>query len=1234
MLVSRSFLPEPLHASIAEKMMLHGSKYASKVEEVIVPMNPGPKFCEAFSGVRKLHFSNPNAWYFNEIRTGQFPHLKKVTFQESKKISVAAVGRNSRPLSTELESGFMEAGGVGQVIGNLNLNLNQSDISLESERVLGSDEGLKKEENSQIEEKSNKSEGEKVEEGGPIIILTSSSSPTTRATNQPTSGQTFSSQESSSSASEPQQQSSSASESQQQSASASQQQQQSSSASQSSSQSSPQEQQQLPPSSPQLTSPQKQQTSLSSQPSSSQLASSPSTADSAIVIVDPSHDIDEQVRKAKQSLKSTHVNQAQLAFAETQAAGTQKLLVMDRPSLDPSTGSVFAQEIEDIVIYGSGRPDSSVERPVLESLLVNLPNLRSLEIWSVRQHPEAFVRFRGTNLRRLRLFGGFMSSSVSYALHHVLSSCPELEELEITSRALVGWNDADNFDLASRLLIAHPNLSKLRIAHSFAKPVKFLLPKLTRLVLEAPQRNFISLGKSPVLQKLSIQATPNVLANLFLQCPPCLISANIVLVPGAAPLEADSSILRLRGTETPPVIHSPSINHSMGIRTAMDDFNLPSRSKRGEEKAKDESSSGAIGSNGSTGSIGSNTSSDPNVDEKSVRFAKSTTMTPTFAVDFDSSGESSGEGSDPRSALSGSHTLSQPSSSSSSSSQIKTSSSSNNNNKSNRHRSVPRHVHRASLGAHLQKLPRAIDNSSKRSTSMVFHQGNTPANGSDKNGGDSSFSLSPSFQDYEITLRIESSSLKKLDLRIQTDKSSWPRLRGVQLVAPNLDSLTLQLHPSIECSVPIDLTCPKLSTLSTCLHPSIIHEVLPEPEIRFPHLKNFYLTLQDQDVLPIVPIMKNLSRWIFKGVFELGLSNISILTGLQIDGKKIRSLVLENLHTVPLFLLENLDDHLPLLEHLELKSPETEELVEEMDPTRSHHHHHGEPDESLGPIGGGNRGVGNADDSKRGEEISSSTGKAAQPKSSSPFNEDDDDEHHENNDKSRHRLQKSSASSTNASSSPSPPPPDDDDEDDDDDFPSSANPHKHSAQHIPSGHVANGVDVENPYYMQEEYRRMCPQDKIIFKSKSLSSLVCTLELVSHPEFICPNLRHLVYLQQESDKDLNVHSIFRSCPKIEKAYLGSASLTSCHISAPHLLRLKCVFGFVQPTWSLNTPLLERLKILRIRETPMPLRLTLTHATCPSLKRVTLCGVSLDSYSYNRLPETALVEELLISSKLDD
>lgn len=1118
-LVSRSFLPEPLHASIVEKMLIHGSKYSSVVEEVIVPMTPSANFSESFPAIRKLHFSTPNAGYFNTIRTGQFPCLKKVTFQDSSAISTAMLSKNAKVNPPEIESPS-SALGARQVIGQLDSN--------------------------------------------PPQIISSDQVKAQEATSKLTEGE-----------------------------------------------------------------------------------------------------IDEQVRKAKQSQKSTHVNKAQLAFAETQAAGLQKILIFERPVVSSADGAVFAQEIEDIVIYGSGEENSSVERQVLESLLANLKNLRSLEVWSTRQHPEAFVKFRGEKLRRLRLFGGLMSSSVSYALHHVLTSCPELEELEITSRAMVSWNEADNFDLASRLLIAHPRLTKLRLAHSFAKPVKFLLPMLTRLALEAPQRNFISLGKSPLLQKLSIQATPAVLANLFLRSPNALSSASIVIIPGVAPLEADSSILRLRGPETPPVIPSPSpssyiISSSSGGARSVDDMNLPSmmqerEERRSEENKKDQdddedderdgmdgrshgmshdkssspshhhtasrgspskrsshpsssstvrieredsgfeadinndddaedeeragkkkttfsspppqASSGSdvisdsvVGTNpsnitSSNNAITSSNTTSNNIATSTSSKRSSVSFKPLVSLlDFDS-GDSSGEGSDAKNSA---YQQQQQ--------QVQLQQSSSPHKKHLRHRSVPRHLHRASLGAHLQKLPRDIDGNIKRSTSMVFGNKNEDLN-DDKN----EFAFS-SLQEHELTLRIESPSLKKLDLRIQTDKTSWPRLREVQIAAPSLDILTLQLHPSINCTVPLDLVCPQLTTLSTCLHPSVVHELLPEPEIRFPNLRNLYLTLQDQDVLPIVPIMKNLSEWIFKGITEIGLSNVSILTGLKMDGKTLRSLVLENLHTVPLFLLENLDEHLPVLEHLELKAPETEDVTVENEGEEEDDDDDDEKNQTRS-TSARNDGNGDEDDSMRGSSAVRGPG-------------------------------------------------------------ASGLSDLHRGNQIPSGHIVSSNDDENPYYMQEEYRRMCPQERIVLKSKSLSSLVCTLELAHHPELICPNLRHLVYLQQESDKDLNVHLLFRSCPKIEKAYLGAASLTSCHISAPSLLRLKCVFGFVQPTWSLNTPLLERLKILRVRESPSPLRLTLTHATCPELKRVTLCGVSLDSYSYNRLPPTTLVEELLISSKLDE
>lgn len=1102
-LVSRSFLPEPLHASIVEKMMLHGSSYASMVEEVIVPMNPGDKFSEHFTGIRKMHFSNPNAWYFNTIRTGQFPKLKKVTFQESKAISVAIVGRKAKE-ETSLETMVNHPTKITPINGS-------TSPIFSSHSQEETTEGAKK-----------KVVGPMVEvrlESGVLAL------PPQTKSEEPTHGDHQSSSSSSSPIKSIQDEES-------------HEQGQGSiglSLEPPGGKHSQSHDSNLPP--PSITTEPSSTPHASPSPQSHPPASNSLSPTSISLAED---DLDEQVRKAKQSQKSTRVNQAQLAFAESQAAGTQKIVIMERPVVNPSVGAVFAQEIEDIVIYGSGDEESSVERPILESLLENLPNLRSLEIWSARQHPEVFVKFHGPKLRRLRLFGGLMSSSVSFVLHHVLTSCPELEELEITSRAMVGWNDADNFDLASRLLIVHPHLAKLRLAHSFAKPVKFLLPRLTRLVLEGPQRNFISVGKSPLLQKLSIQATPAVLANLFLRSPACLTSASIVLIPGMAPPEADSSILKLRGpySDTPPVLAlSPSglilppptgsLVPKGGLRSSADDINVTISSS-------------------TTKSVSSSNSTDEH--RQSVKFNPSGTS----AIDFDS-GDSSGEGSSSEKEV----TMNSPS------------------KKSNRHRSVPRHVHRASLGAHLQKLTRAIDNPSKRSSSMVFGSKETPSNDQTL-----PYTLSP-LQEHEITLRIESSSIKKLDIRIQTDKRSWPRLREVQIVTPSLDSLTLQLLPSLECAVPLDLRCPQLVTLSTCLHPSVIHEVLPEPEIRFPQLRNFYLTLQDQDVLPIVPILKNLSQWIFDNLIEVGLSNISILTnGLKMDGKKLRSLVLENLHTVPLFLLENLEEHLPVLEHLELKAPETEN-----EKSSSSGHEDDEEDEEEDHGGLGRR---------RSSDHKSST---ARGRRGSRLTESVDEE--------------------DETLSPR----------------SAANVNSHHPAAVGDGSNDDQRD-ENPYYMQEEYRRMCPQERIVLKSKTLSSFVCTLELSHHPEILCPNLRHLVYLQQECTVDLNVHSIFRACPKLEKAYLGAASLTSCHFSAPALLRLKCVFGFVQPTWSLNTPLLERLKILRIRETPYPLRLTLTHATCPNLKRVTLCGVSLDSYSYNRLPQTTLVEELLISSKLDD
>lgn len=1164
-LVSTSFLPLPLHASMVEKMLEFGSKYSSKVEEVIVPISPGLKFAEEFKGVRKLHFSNPNAWYFNTIKSGQFPNLKKVSFQESKEISVEGVSGAEAFLgfAKEMEKSDFEEGKKDDKQSGLNREMEEEEEgnskSTTAEAVAEEKSALEDGKRGEEEEEEEK-EGEKKQERERGAQMT-----------------------------------------------------------------------------------------------------------------------DEEVRLKKKKDKATRVNVAQLAWAENEAAGMQKVLVIEKRqpcAVVHEKGEVFPQEIEEVVIYGSGDINSSVERPVVESLLEHLKKLHTLEVWSARQHPEVFVKL-GSNLRRLRLMGGLMSSSLSYAMHHILNTATQLEELTLTSAALATYNSADHFDAFSRLSFSHPLLQKLRLRHSFTKPLKLGFPNLTRLTLEGAQHQFVFLSKCPLLHKLSLQASPSVVANIFLSAPPSLTSANIVLITGMAPQSAsDFSLLQQKGRAAinsalgaatayadsiaslsslgagdtsemgvegalvkegaDPSSHlsplAPS-RSSLAIRSSIDDMDIKSHKNHGEkesdskEKEVDPKESDPKESDPKEKELSSSSSSSAATGDKSISSPPQSSPSHSLyhhpqpnRYTYDS-GDSSGEGSNSDRETTGGKV---PSTTNSQQQQQQQ------QQRRNRHRSVPRpyqhniilhhqqqHHHHHQRDRHASLTPLEDVNIARRASLMLQGEmrGGNDVIGSKRPpiiSGGRSVSPSPTYlQEAEISLVIDSPTLKKLDLRVETCKNSYPKVREMKVWANQLETLTFQILPSAEAPRDVVLQCASLTTLSTSLHQVLVPELLPNFG-RFPKLSNLFVTLQDEEVLRLAPSISPYLSWNLESVRELGLSNVSMWTEMGLKAKFLHTLLLENMHTVPRFLLDDLDMHLPCLTHLEIKGPENEEENEEEDEDEN-------PEEA-------NKAAGTTNQSHHHSANRSALQRSRRDQAPvSSLDIEQDAKHNQMNDEEEDDVDWHG----------------DNDEDDDEEeerglLRQSRRLRSLSrlAQPSSSSYSSSSAPDRNPYFLQEDYRRMCPSAPVSIKSKSLLSLVFSVELPHHPILDLPNLRHLIYLQTETTRDLNMHTLLRGSPKLEKAYIASPSLTACHISAPSLIRLKCVFGFVQPTWSFNTPHLERLKLFCVKEAHSSrLRLTITHATCPDLKHVTLCGIALDSHSYNRLPQSTLVEEMEISAKLD-
>jgi len=309
-------------------------------------------------------------------------------------------------------------------------------------------------------------------------------------------------------------------------------------------------------------------------------------------------------------------------------------------------------------------------------------------------------------------------------------------------------------------------------------------------------------------------------------------------------------------------------------------------------------------------------------------------------------------------------------------------------------------------------------------------------------------------------------------------------------------------------------------------------------------LKKLFVTLQDEDVAQISRVMEPYLTWQLPHVHALGLSNISILTRLSIASTTLHTLLLENMHTIPHFLLQDLDHYLPNLKHLEIKAPEMDETM------------------SMAML------------ANEEEEAATRTSTHAQ-----------------------------TGGSTLANSL-----------------------------------VEHDENDENPYYLQKEYRALCPKERVTIRSTSLRSLVYTLELPQHPIFELPQLKELFYLQQENENALDLHPMLKHLPKLETAYIGVPSVRNCQVIGPKLRKIKIVFGFMNQNWSIKAPRLEKLKILRIRLDPVPSALSFSSVEAPNLKRLTLCGVVIDEISHDRMPESCFLEirsnEILDEDDEDD
>lgn len=347
-------------------------------------------------------------------------------------------------------------------------------------------------------------------------------------------------------------------------------------------------------------------------------------------------------------------------------------------------------------------------------------------------------------------------------------------------------------------------------------------------------------------------------------------------------------------------------------------------------------------------------------------------------------------------------------------------------------------------------------------------------------------------------------------------EDSFPRVRDFKLDAQNLENLIFQIHPNAVAPLNIHIDTPSIKRSSTCLHPNLLPELFPSFE-KYSKLEKLFVTLQDEDVAAIAPLMQPYLNWDLGNLNALGLSNMSILTGLTITSSHLHSLVLENVHALPFHLLENLDQYLPSLFHLEIKAPDLD---------------YGAEDDLEG----------------------------------------------------------------------------------DHSFGSSSTPRKTSSSEI---------DQDNPFFMQKEYRDLCPKQRIKIRSSSLRSLLYSPELPYHPIFDLPQLRDLLYIQQEAPTALNLKEMLKSMPKLEQAYVGVVSIDRCHIVHPTLKKLKLVFGFAQHSWSIKAPLLEKAKFIRILNNRTPLDISLTNLATPSLKYFILHGIVIDEDSHNKIPDSAFI-----------
>jgi hypothetical protein len=707
--------------------------------------------------------------------------------------------------------------------------------------------------------------------------------------------------------------------------------------------------------------------------------------------------------------------------------------------------------VEDLVFYEAPVEEYEISKRMLEDALKNVSNLRSLEVWSGRQYPDIFT----ANLRRLRLMGGLVASSITYALHQITNACPQLEELVMTCKPMAAFNLPDHFDRSSILSYAHPTLKKLRILYSFTKPIAFAMPCLERLTLDAPQHHFISLSKTPRLLKLSLTSSPLVISNLFLRPPPSLTTCVLTLITGQSPRISKTRVSALAQAATlakPPSV--PSLPTAAPIEDLEDSTQM--------RQSAGQASTGSGPSPRSHTRSASITIAE-NTSKRSLKgsFDDSTIPSPQKSKFFDSLAQS-------------------PPSADSSPIQL-------------------------SSGL-LQPSDQGVSPPSPSSRRKIINPNSNRHSSGRPN---------------DICISICSSTLKKCDIRIATMEDSFPHVRDFKLEAENLENLIFQIHPNAVAPNSIHLSCPSLSTLSTCLHPNLLPELFPNFE-KFEKLEKLFVTLQDEDVLQMAPLMQPYLHWELGNISALGLSNVSILTGMTIRSKFLHSLLLENMHSIPYFLLENLDDYLPCLTHLEIKAPDLEDRLE---------YENQEEEEKV----------------------------AHSPKAASSF--------------------KTSSSE---------------------------------------------IDRENPYFMQKEYRDMCPKQKVTIRSSSLRSLIYTLELPHHPTLHLPELREILYLQQDSTEAFDMKSALKGMPKLEMAYIGVASVTKCHITHQKIKKLKLVFGYTEDTWAIKAPKLEKVKLIRIIGSLIPRHISLSHVSAPSLKNMTLVGVVIDEDSCNKLPESTFVK----------